>query len=401
MRKVVMMGILLIPIFAYSQYGIWDRAPQSTYTPLSPNDILGPAMQMRQRADNNAAKIDQLIDWIFSIKRQSIDQQLSNALDTYYHKLQAFYEGDLARMDNQIRSVKRGIQEEIDKYNQRVRDANINYNRKIQEEQQKIEKQRNEQINSNAYLQRAESEIEKEDFEAALISLNKAIVKNENNVQAYYMKGCILMFVMNNYDSAIACFSNCIYKEPNAHAYFQRGICYEITGNYKYAEIDYSRALTYNPNYLEAYYRRGIVKSGLDDRVSAISDYDYIINFQGDEKNQFKDFATVYNNKAYCLVKLGYYDEALPLVNKALDLDKNLAYIWDTRGELYFYKGLYEKCIEDMNKAISIQANSNSYYYRGLAKIKINKKQEACKDLQKALELGKTIAENHIQINCK
>ncbi len=40
MKKVVMMGILLIPIFAYSQYGMWDRAPMSTYMLMNPNDIL-------------------------------------------------------------------------------------------------------------------------------------------------------------------------------------------------------------------------------------------------------------------------------------------------------------------------------------------------------------------------
>ena len=46
--------------------------------------------------------------------------------------------------------------------------------------------------------------------------------------------------------------------------------------------------------------------------------------------------ATVYNNKAYTLVKLKRFDDALPLANKAIELNSSFWFIWDTRGEIYF-----------------------------------------------------------------
>ena len=61
---------------------------------------------------------------------------------------------------------------------------------------------------------------------------------------------------------------------------------------------------------------------------------------------------------------------------------------------------MYEKCISDMTKAILIKEDSNSYYYRGLANIKLSKKENGCKDLSKAGELGKTNAYSEITKNC-
>jgi tetratricopeptide (TPR) repeat protein len=112
--------------------------------------------------------------------------------------------------------------------------------------------------------------------------------------------------------------------------------------------------------------------------------------------------STVYNNKAYCLVELGKNLEALPFVNKALQLDKTESYIWDTRGEIYYNLGQFQNCIKDMSMAIQINSESeNSLYYRGLAKIKLGNNRAGCDDLSLAGENGKKEAYDAIKINCK
>ena len=138
-------------------------------------------------------------------------------------------------------------------------------------------------------------------------------------------------------------------------------------------------------------------------------------NIIGNKQMSMKDYETIidkgcsnktilamsYNNRAYEFVKLQKYSEALPLVNKAIELDNTVSFIWDTRGELYYHLGEYEKCIQDMDKAISITegetAYSNSYYYRGLAKLKLQKKSEARKDLKKAVKYGNIDAQKYIE----
>jgi len=118
---------------------------------------------------------------------------------------------------------------------------------------------------------------------------------------------------------------------------------------------------------------------------------------------------TVYNNKGYCLIELNRLDEALPFLNKALELEPNESYIWGSRGELYYKKGDYRKCINDMKKAIEVSSKTKAgstdpglpYYLMGLSKIKLGEKEDGCKDLSKAGELGKSEAYEAISENCK
>ena len=146
---------------------------------------------------------------------------------------------------------------------------------------------------------------------------------------------------------------------------------------------------------------RALIKSNMNDRHGAISDYGEIIKRVKSAKPSVYKMFTFYNNKAYCLVELGNASEALLFVSKALELDKSEASIWDTRGEIYFKLGEYGKCIKDMDKTISIEVSNNSYFIRGLAKIRIGRKEEGCKDLSKAGELGKSEAYKAISENCK
>jgi tetratricopeptide (TPR) repeat protein len=137
----------------------------------------------------------------------------------------------------------------------------------------------------------------------------------------------------------------------------------------------------------------------LEDFYGVLNDYDKIIELGVPPDNT--DMATMYNNKAYTLVKLKKFNEALPLVNKAIQLNSNQWYIWDTRGEIYFQLGYYQKCIEDMTKAISIKADQNSYFFRGFAKIKMSDKTSGCQDLSKSGELGNANAYTEIKKYCQ
>lgn len=167
------------------------------------------------------------------------------------------------------------------------------------------------------------------------------------------------------------------------------------------ASIQYlSKLLESNPDNTEILFSRALAKSEIDDRYGAISDYDKILAQEGKVTPQTYKFSTVYNNKAYCLVELGNYIEALPFVEKALELDKTEWYIWDTRAEIFLNIGELDKCISDCTKALNIKENANSYLVRGLANIKIGEKIKGCQDLSKAGELGKELAYQKIKEYC-
>lgn len=177
-------------------------------------------------------------------------------------------------------------------------------------------------------------------------------------------------------------------------------------GYSNYYAKDYPNAikyfsLAYNQNKdSKILYYRALSKGQIDDTYGALSDYDKLIEIANSGK-KVEELATIYNNKAYQLVKLKRYGEALTFVYKALDLDKTLAYIWDTKGEILYNLDYYEQSINAMNEAINIKEDSNSYFFRGLSNIKLNKKEVGCRDLSKAGELGKSEAYTEIKKYCK
>jgi len=217
----------------------------------------------------------------------------------------------------------------------------------------------------------------------------------------YFYRGNILLYEIHNFDLAISDFNKCIQLNPeNENAYFYLGLCYQELKKYPEAIREFTKCVTISPN-VDALFMRALAKSELNDKQGAISDYKKIIGLKDSTTPQFFKMSTVYNNMAYTLVGLEKYNDALSLVNKALDLDKSEAYIWDTRGEIYFHLGKYTKCINDMDTSIKLEPSGNSYYIRGLSKIKLNDSSEGCKDLSKAGELGKLEAYEAISKYCK
>ena len=166
------------------------------------------------------------------------------------------------------------------------------------------------------------------------------------------------------------------------------------------AILSFSKAIDNEPDNTDIIFYRALAKSEIGDRYGAINDYNKILLFEGKVTPLNYKFSTVYNNKAYCLVQLGNYIEALPLVQKALNLDETEWYIWDTRAEIYLNLGELDKCIFDCTKAIKLKANGNSYLVRGMAYIKKGEKVKGCQDLSIAGELGEDIAYEKINANC-
>lgn len=151
----------------------------------------------------------------------------------------------------------------------------------------------------------------------------------------------------------------------------------------------------------EIYFMRSLSKANMNDYYGSNSDLDYLIENFDQINYKGNNLATLYNNKAYNFVMLKNYKDAKPLVEKALSLNQNIDYIWDTKGEIEYNLGNYNECEKAMTNSIKIKGSDNSYFYRGLAKIKLGKKTEGCTDLSKAGELGLKDAYVEINKNCK
>lgn len=181
--------------------------------------------------------------------------------------------------------------------------------------------------------------------------------------------------------------------------YGQRGIANYQLKNYSEAISDITKsdkdANKIKPDLLVY---RGISKSKLNDYYGAIADYNIIIE---NYASTYKDMASVYNNKAYTLILLNKLEEAIPLIDKALELNTSRDYIWDTKGELELKLGNYKECVIAMQKAIEISPTyGHAFLLKGIANIKLNNKSQGCLDLSRAGELGESKAYEEIKKYC-
>jgi tetratricopeptide (TPR) repeat protein len=221
--------------------------------------------------------------------------------------------------------------------------------------------------------------------------------RNENNVD---VQKIINLMQSKNYTKAIELIDKNTKNQEVSLLFGIRGTANYLLKNYSQAISDITKsAKTTNEILPDFLFYRALAKSEVSDYYGAINDYDLLLQ-KGDAKGQNYDIATVYNNKAYSYVGLKQYEKALPFVNKAIELDKGKWYIWDTRAEIYLNTKEFGKAINDATKAIRIQENSNSFFIRGLAQIKLNDKELGCKDLSRAGELGKSEAYEKIKELC-
>lgn len=264
---------------------------------------------------------------------------------------------------------------------------------------------------ARTYWDKANEELKNGNFKAAIENLNFSIEIDPNNPFAYNFRGKVYLNGIRNYEKAVEDFTKSIQMKPdNIEAYFNRALSYQDLGKKIEAMKDASKTIQLDPENTDAYFIRALLKSNMSDRIGAISDYDEILKREKTTKPTIYKMGTVYNNKGYCLIELGKLDEALPYINKALEIEPNESYIWSSRGEFYYKKGDYKSCIIDMTKAIEVSNKTVAgdfntsgwpYYLRGLAKIKLGQKQEGCKDLSKAGEFGTSEAYKAISENCK
>mgnify|MGYP000912656241 CR=1 FL=1 len=397
LKRITFINMLLLAIInSTAQISPYDRFKWSTYTPMTRQEITSPAMIMREKHNAMLDEIYDLTKYIYRLKRETSNRELLSLIDYYLEKIEDVYE-DLENYG--INAVDRNS----------VNQINRDLNNAIEEYINEIEYQ----AQAKVLATNANNAIKDREYSLAIGYLTRAInlaPKNPDNKMYYKMRGLCYLHGVKMPQNAIDDFmqySKLCTKSSieRAKSFYYIGTGYEAANKEEVALMYYSACIEGDTTYLDAYYRRANLNSILNYETEAIKDYDYIINYDGDAKRGF-DMATVYNDKSYYLIELGKYEEALPLVEKALELNNTLDYIWYTRGKIFYHMREYKKSISDMNNVIKLAIEDdyepiNSYYYRGMSKIKSNQKLEGCKDLQKAKELGSQKAIDEIAKYCK
>jgi tetratricopeptide (TPR) repeat protein len=130
-------------------------------------------------------------------------------------------------------------------------------------------------------------------------------------------------------DEALKVINQAIEQDPtNTEAWNTKATILLKFGNREGAIKALNETVKLNPDDVFAWHTMGITYSKMNKYEDAISAYDQEIRLNPDSAGN------LLNNKAYALQALGRYDEALAVVNQALEADPNNGYAQGTKKSI-------------------------------------------------------------------
>ncbi|HET9746107.1 MAG TPA: tetratricopeptide repeat protein [Chitinophagaceae bacterium] len=266
--------------------------------------------------------------------------------------------------------------------------------------------------------------MQKRIFFHTLLLVFPFVVPAQSTVQDWYKKGIELKH-KDDYKNALAAFKNAIARNAAYNeAYYQAGWCCNELEKFEEA-VDYLKK--YNPTSNE--YKRdkcnelGFSYLKLKNSKDAIDQYRQTLSLFPDNGIALRGLGNVYyeieedheqaisyfekalkvdeENSRPLYYKLGWlyndqerYDDAISILLKAIEYDREDSGYREELGFAYYMKEEYESAVTQLNKALSLYANSNlAYYYKGLCFVATNKKGEALSIYYKLKEMDSDGAE--------
>ncbi|MBI5404373.1 MAG: tetratricopeptide repeat protein [Ignavibacteriae bacterium] len=171
-------------------------------------------------------------------------------------------------------------------------------------------------------------------------------------------------------------------SSQTAEEFFEMGFDSYFDRNFEDAISYFSRAIQIKPDYTEAYLYRGEARSDYGRYSDALADFDKVIKL--DSVN-----FDAYFQKCITEYRMGNYEEALRDCDRSILMRPPYDMAYYFRAKIKRELQDYEGAISDCNEAIGLMPAFFPYYSeRGIYKILAGKKEEGCKDLKKALEMG-------------
>jgi tetratricopeptide (TPR) repeat protein len=159
-----------------------------------------------------------------------------------------------------------------------------------------------------------------------------------------------------------------------------------------------AKYISLNPKDPEGYYWQGIAFDILDLPENACLAYNKSIEQAG---LRGLDSAELRVDIANVLLKLHRTNDAITHYERAIEINPQLTYAYINLARALIEKGDYERCLDNLDKAISLNPNFTAkqlFYYRIKALVKLARKHEAEQELQILLsKISNEKTKNEIQ----
>lgn len=155
------------------------------------------------------------------------------------------------------------------------------------------------------------------------------------------------------------------------------GILAHQMKQYTLAMKHLNAAVSANPTNPYIFMNRAVAEAEMIDFITSIESSKRLV-IDNDPVNELKRGERKYN-----------YSGPLNYINRAIELDGTIAYLYYNRANIYCMMGSMPEAIADYTKAIELYPNfANAYYNRGLIQLYLKDTQKGHLDMSRAGELG-------------
>lgn len=228
--------------------------------------------------------------------------------------------------------------------------------------------------------------IDANQLDSAEIALQSALqVDPANPLNAFLLNnlGTIQQMQGKN-EEALLSYSVALARYPDNEVFLSsRAALFAETGQFRNALVDYNNLLEKSPDNIEYLYQRGLLHLSIKDYSAAEKDFGRMLELYPDNVYARIGYASFYKIT-------GNYNEAEKLYNRLIEMDLENPVLLAGRAELYLLMEKGSKAMSDINKAMSIVDKEDPYHYiiRSKAKALLYEKEDALKDIERAIELG-------------
>lgn len=215
------------------------------------------------------------------------------------------------------------------------------------------------QNNADAYKMRGLIFQANELYSKALDDFDRAMTIDPNNVSIYDLRGNMLLSTgqhekaINDFNKAEQIYNKYLSDNPtDADAYYGRGIIYNSKKQYDKAISDFTKAIEINSNNYSYYYYRAITYNIMKQYENAMKDYTMALKIVPHDANLQLVHAVQWH-------LIGHTDRAFEEINKIILNYPNFALAYHTRGEGYDDKGQYDKSYADYKRACDLGLNAS------------------------------------------
>lgn len=232
-------------------------------------------------------------------------------------------------------------------------------------------------------------------YEEALHYIGKAIVL-QPTLSDYRLKRAEIHLKSGKENEALKDLNEVLEQEPTHPVAIQLlANLASGKGNSQEAEKLYSEIIRTSPEFLMPYKQRAYARISRGECNEALEDLNMVLQRTPEDQEALAFRARVYE-------KMERNDDALLDHQKILEINPCAATAYFGIGNIHFKRKQYHAALSAYTQALACQNEfGEAYYQRGIALNYLNKKREACQDLDKSLELGISAAKSAIERICK